>query len=74
MTGTEAGLLGFGNKLGLEREESGVEPWANGDESLRASRDEVRDVIVIPLDFDLEDDEDKAICICLLNGFTIKWA
>lgn len=59
MTGTEAGLVGFGKKLGLEREESGVEPWANGDESFRACREEVRDVIVIPLD--LEQDEDKAI-------------
>lgn len=49
MTGTKAGILGLGNELGFERDERGVEPWAKGDESLRACRDEVRDVI------DLED-------------------
>jgi hypothetical protein len=49
MTGTKAGILWFGKELGLERDERGVEPWANGDESLRACRDEVRDdVIILP--------------------------
>jgi hypothetical protein len=50
MTGTKAGILWFGKELGLERDERGVEPWANGDESLRACRDEVRDdVIILPI-------------------------
>lgn len=60
MTGTKAGILGFGKELGLERDESGVEPWAKGDESLRACRDEVRDVIVIPLDLEDKDEDKKA--------------
>ena len=60
MTGTKAGILWFGKELGLERDERGVEPWANGDESLRACRDEVRDdVIILPIWNRIDENEDK---------------
>lgn len=56
IAGTKPGFLVFGREMGLEREESGVEPWVNGEEeSFRDCRDEASDAI----DLGVGDDEDK---------------
>lgn len=56
IAGTRPGFLVFGKETGLEREESGVEPWVNGEEEIfRDCRDEASDAI----DLGVDDDEDK---------------